>query len=174
MIRVGIKDEIKAILKVSQPSTAWMRFYFNVYLYFALLLAVHTVPNIISGVSLVGGWVQDGSYLPIIRFLAQTLTLVSTVITLIQMRNLGESGYWWNIVMLWGNFIDNVAYALMLEFFNLSDMQIPAGVTLIVSAALLAWIIPNLIYFKKRKHLFRVYTVEEVAAAIKGESPTST
>ncbi|HWR23826.1 MAG TPA: hypothetical protein VN366_10180, partial [Feifaniaceae bacterium] len=33
------------------------------------------------------------------------------------------------------------------------------------------WLIPNLRYFKKRKHLFRPYTTAEVAAALKGEPP---
>ncbi len=155
--------------KDKERSIAWMRIYIGAFLWIAVSFAVCRISAMAEEVPHIALWIRNGLYPLLIRLLVQTVASVTTVITFIQMRRLKPSGYWWNVVMLWSIFVTVATDVLTLGIVGLPSIRIPAESTVTVMIAPLLWIIPNLIYFKKRKHLFRGYTAAEVKAAIYGE-----
>ena len=155
--------------KDKEHSIAWMRIYIGAFLWIAFSFAVYSIADIMGEVPHIAGWLRNGLYPSLIRLFVQTIASVTTVITFIQMRRLKPSGYWWNVVMLWSIFVTVATDVLTLGIVGLPSIRVPAELTVTVMIVPLLWIIPNLIYFKKRKHLFRGYTAAEVKAAIYGE-----
>ena len=164
---------IKAVLKNKNPSTRWLRFYLNVYLYIVILFAAIATPSIVIGLLSSANWIAEGNILELIKFLVRTLTAAASIVTFLEMRDLSMPGYKWNVVMLCSGFVWTVLIYVS-EWLNAdADYRTQmSGVALFLALLLFLWLIPNLVYFKNRKHLFRSYTAAEVAAAIKGEPPT--
>ncbi len=163
---------IKAVLKNKNPSTRWLRFYLNVYLYIVIVFAAIATPSIVIGLLSSANWIAEGNILELTTFLVRTLTAAASIVTFLEMRDLTMLGYKWNVVMLCGGFVWTVLIYVS-EWLN-TDAEYRtqmSGVALFLALLLFLWLIPNLVYFKNRKHLFRPYTAAEVAAAIKGEPP---
>ncbi len=169
MANAGSEAERKDGAKSKERSIAWMRVYIGAFLWIAFSLALYSIADIMGEVPHIAGWLRNGLYPSLIRFLVQATASVTTVITFIQMRRLKPSGYWWNVAMLWSNFANVAADVLTLGIVGLPSIRVPAESTIAVIIAPLLWVVPNLIYFRKRKHLFRGYTAAEVKAIINGE-----
>lgn len=84
-------------------------------------------------------------------FLIDFFSIVLIIITYIYMFKLTKEGYYLNIVLLFYTLILN-SFALAFQIFDLMNL----GAALLVSVAIygLAWVLPNMIYFTKRKSLF--------------------
>ena len=96
---------IKAILKDKAPSTKWLQFYLNVYLYVAIVFAAISVPGAMIGSLKVGRWIVEGDVLELAMFLVRTFTAAASIVTFLQMRKLTMLGYKWNLAMLYGGFV---------------------------------------------------------------------
>ncbi len=165
---------IKAILKDKKPSTKWLQFYLNIYLLIVIVFEAASLPNISAAILGVTKWITQGEILETILVLTGILTAVTTVGAFAGLRNLTARGYKWNIAMLCSYFIRTALgvgpiwgdSGTMLRF-NL--MAVPVTIT----TGTLVWLIANLVYFRKRRHLFRTYSADEVEVAIQGHPPVS-
>ncbi len=174
MTNAGIKAVLKkAMIDNEHVSTAWMGFYLNVYLYLVLVTNILVIPNALSGLYSIPIWVGEQNILELALFFIKALIGISAIGTFIELRDFTQRGYKWNVVYLCSFFVAMSLSALSTWLERDPGVNIKIG-TLITSQQpiLIFWVIPNLIYFKKRKHLFRPYTTAEVAAALKGEPPT--
>ena len=173
MTNAGIKAVLKAAMEEDEKlSTAWMGFYLNVCLYIELVINALTLPNTFSGIYNIPIWIGEGNSLELALFFVKAVTAVAAVMAFIELRDFTRAGYRWNIVLLVsgsaGGTLSRLSIWLRGETGARMDTVFFIAMQVI---AILVWLIPNLIYFKKRKHLFRPYTTAEVAAAIKGEPP---
>ena len=173
MTNAGIKAVLKkAMLENEQISTAWMGFYLNIYLYILLVTNILVIPNALTGLYSMPIWVAEKNILELALFFIKALIGISAIGTFIELRDLTQRGYKWNVVYLCSFFVGISLSTISIWLKRDPGVSIKIG-TLITSLqpVLLFWVVPNLIYFKKRKYLFRTYTTAEVAAAIKGEQP---
>lgn len=121
----------------------WLKFYiyyrFPIGLFFTIGSMLNTYYN------------SNNSYLPDWVNLINFLSIFLIVITYICMFKLTKEGYYLNIVLLLYTLIVNsLNYAdYLLEYINVF-----AALVVSLIAYLGIWVIPNLIYFKKRKSLF--------------------
>ncbi len=173
MTNAGIKAVLKkAMIDNEQVSTKWMGFYLNVCLYLVLVTNILVIPNALTGLYSIPIWVGEQNILELALFFTKALIGISAIGTFIELRDFTQRGYKWNVVYLCSMFVGMSLSMVSIWLERDPGVNIKIG-TLITSQQpmLLFWVIPNLIYFKKRKHLFRTYTTAEVAAAIKGEPP---
>ena len=173
MTNAGIKAVLKkAMLENEKISTAWLGFYLNVYLYLALVTSAVAIPTTLFGLYNIPLWIGAGSFLEPIWFFVSLTEAVAAIMTFIELRDFKLAGYKWNIVLLVSS---SAEYTLsMLSVWLRGEPGARMDIGFLIAAqvvAVLIWLIPNLIYFRKRKHLFRPYTTTEVAAALKGEPP---
>ena len=177
MTNAGIKAVLKkAMIESEQISTAWMGFYLNVYLYLVLVTSLLNIPTALAGLYSIPLWVGEGNVLDLVWFFLTVLAGVAAIFTFIELRDFTLAGYKWNIVLLCAGFAENALSTY--SRWQQEHAHLPGGLKIefligAQVAGVLIWLIPNLIYFKKRRHLFRTYTTSEVAAAIKGEPPAS-
>ena len=155
--------------KDKEHSIAWMRIYIGAFLWIAFSLAVCRISAMAEEVPNIVLWIRNGISPSLIRFLVQAVAAVTAVITFAQMRRMKPSGYWWNVAMLWSVFISVATDVLTFGIVWLPSIRVPAESTVTVIIAPLLWVVPNLVYFRKRKHLFRLYTAAEVKAIMNGE-----
>ena len=144
-----------------------MRIYIGAFLWIAFSLAVCNISAMAEEAPDIVLW--NGISPSLIRILVQAVASVTTVITFIQMRRMQLSGYWWNVAMLWSIFASVATDVLTFGIVWLPSVRVPEESAVTVIIAPLLWIVPNLIYFRKRKHLFRGYTAAEVKAIMNGE-----
>ncbi len=174
MTNAGIKAVLKkTMLENEEISTAWMGFYLNVYLYLALVTSVLTLPNTLLNISNIPIFVGEGNIWGVVSFFVSAIAAVAAIMTFIELRDITLAGYKWNIVLLVSISVEFALSMLSVWLRGEPDARMDIGFLIggqVVVA--LTWLVPNLIYFKKRKHLFRPYTTAEVAAALKGEPPT--
>lgn len=172
MTNAGIKAVLKkAMIENEQISTAWMGFYLNIYLYLVLVTNILVIPNALIGLYNIPIWVGELNILELALFFIKALIGVAAIGTFIELRDFTQRGYKWNVVYLCSIFV-GMSLSMLSIWLERDPGAIKIG-TLIASQqpVLLFWVIPNIIYFRKRKHLFRPYTTAEVAAALKGEPP---
>ena len=79
---------IKAVLKNKNPSTRWLRFYLNVYLYVVIVFAAIATPSIVIGLLSSAKWIAEGNILELTTFLVRTLTAAASIVTFLEMRDL--------------------------------------------------------------------------------------
>ncbi len=175
MTNAGIKAVLKAAMREDEKlSTAWMGFYLNVFLYAALVMNALALPSALSGIYNIPIWGGEGNVLELAMFFVNALTAVAAIMTFIELRDFTPAGYKWNIVLLVSGFAGQVLSRLSVWLRGEAGARMDSGFFIAAQViAILVWLIPNLIYFRKRKHLFRAYTTAEVAAATKGEPPVA-
>ena len=173
MTNAGIKAVLKkAMIENEQISTKWMVFYLNVYLYLALVMNVLAIPNSLAGLFSIPIWVGEKNILELALFFIRALIGIAAIITFVELRDLTQRGYKWNVVYLCSNFVAMSLSMLSTWLEGEPGARMNIGtLNSVITVLALAWLIPNITYFKKRKHLFRPYTTAEVAAALKGEPP---
>lgn len=173
MTNAGIKAVLKKARLEDEKLTAdWLKFYLNVYLYVVIVVEAFAFPNALAGLSDIAIWIGTGNILELASFFVNALVGVAAVITFIELRDFTLAGYKWNFVLLCAGFAGNAlsAFSKWLQEYAPGGLKLEILIGAQVAVALI-WLIPNLIYFRKRKHLFRTYTTAEVAAALKGEPP---
>ena len=173
MTNAGIKAVLKkARLEDQKLTTDWLKFYLNVYLYIVLVMTGLVIPNALSELYEIPIWIGEGNVLELLSFFLNAFAAVAVIFTFIELRDFTPLGYKWNIVFLVSSFAEYSLTTLSKWLEGEPDGRMRLSFLIFGNILyLLAWLIPNLIYFKKRKHLFRTYTTAEVAAAIKGEPP---
>lgn len=170
MTNAGIKAVLKnAMRENEQISTAWMGFYLNVYLYLVLVTSILAIPNALSGLYSIPIWVGERSVLEFVSFFVSAFAAVAAIMTFIELRDFTLAGYRWNIALLLSRSFEYGLSILSVWLRGEPDARMDIGFLIAGQvAAVLIWLVPNFIYFRKRKYLFRPYTTAEVAAAIKG------
>lgn len=173
MTNAGIKAVLKNAMRGNEKiPTVWMGFYLNVFLYLALVLNVLNIPSSLSGLFSIPIWIGKQNVLEIALFFANAAAAVSSMMAFVELRDFTQSGYTWNIVLLCSGYAS--IFLMVLPQWLQGEAHTRMSLAFLIGsqvAIALIWLIPNLIYFKKRKHLFRRYTTAEVSAALKGEPP---
>ncbi|HWR23395.1 MAG TPA: hypothetical protein VN366_07955 [Feifaniaceae bacterium] len=172
MTNAGIKAVLrKAMIENEETSTAWMGFYLNVYLYLALVFSAVAVPNALYDLYRIPIWAGAGNILELVLFFVKALWGIAAIGTFIELRDFTQRGYKWNAFYLCSSFVGMSLAMLSAWLEGEPGARMTVTLERAVMILALGWLIPNLRYFKKRKHLFRPYTTAEVAAALKGEPP---
>ena len=160
-------------MQPKEQRTKWMRFYLNIYLLLKLISVVLAIPSIFSVLPLIAEWVAEGYNLYAIALIAPIVVILSTIMTFIKTRKLTPSGYKWNTVMIWSNFVGLVAWSFLQEMsYRQAGAYTPPGFTFIaIILYLFGWTVPNLVYFHNRRRLFYIGTEEEKAAPAAPNAP---
>ncbi len=159
------RKECIAVLKESPMPTRWMRAYISIYLIAlivqlaiyilgitALMLLEKSGPVSIQAILLLGGGL---------------LLLACTAIAYPRMIGLRPSGFFWCVAHL----ILCALYWTTEFVLNLVPDYDSAGLGYVPYAVLIlviyvgGWVIPNYLYFQKRRQLFRKYAPSEIAFA---------
>ncbi len=119
--------------------TKWMRFYLNIYLLLKLISVVLAIPSIVSVLPLIAEWVAEGYNLYAIALIAPIVVILSTIMTFIKTRKLTPTGYKWNTVMIWSNFVGFAAWSLGGEL-QASRGLYTSGVCVYCDHTLFVWV----------------------------------
>ena len=175
MTNAGIKAVLKKVkLENEVLSTSWMEFYLNVYLYLALITNALMIPRAPFGLYNIPIWIGEGSILELIQFFVSVIAAIAAMMTFIELRDFTPTGYKWNIVLLCAGYAENSLslFSRWLQEYAAGGLKLEFLIGAQV-AGIFIWLVPNLIYFRKRRRLFRIYTTAEVVAALKGEPPVA-
>ena len=163
------RKECIAVLKESPMPTSWMRAYISIYL-IALLVQTEIFGRRMS-LPVLSGRIGTTSeiFIPIVVVAAVGLALlVCTVFAYMYMINLRPSGFGWFVVHLilcgayWTmNATLNLGYAYDSD---VSGYALLAAIFLVLYTG--GWGVPNYLYFRKRRTLFRAYAPSEIALAM--------
>ncbi len=161
------RKECIAVLKESPIPTRWMRAYVTIYLVALFVQTAIFQLRLLS--QLLSGRIglAKETLIPFVVLAAVGLALmVCTVFAYKYMINLRPSGFKWGVahlvlcVILWA-----VNASINLGFrYNSGASVLYAVIFLVIYAG--GWALPNYLYFRKRRALFRVYAPSEIAYAM--------
>ncbi len=163
------RKECIAVLKESPTPTRWMQAYISIYL-IALFVqtAIFDLRMLLPVLSGRIGLASE-TFIPIVVVAAVGLALmVCTVLAYMYMINLRPSGFGWGVahlilcVIFWAvNASINIGF-----WYNsgASGYVLYAVIFFVIYAG--GWVVPNYLYFRKRRALFRAYTPREIAYAM--------
>lgn len=162
------RKECIAVLKESLIPTRWMRAYISIYLiavlvqmatavlvfFIMFLLGVYQTPE-----ALISAAVLAGASLPL---------LICTIFAYKYMIDLRPSGFGWGIahLILSAVFWTVGATLNMVPAYDSAGLGYVPYVVVFVLVYAGGWVLPNYLYFQKRRALFRAYAPSELAYAL--------
>ena len=158
------RKECIAVLKESLIPTRWMRAYISIYL---IGLVVSVGLNVLSMIyALLTRSVQQQPLMVfcIIIVILGVPLLVSVAFAYKYLIDLRPSGYIWNIVHLVLSALYWMSYATLnyAIAYELGRLDYVPNVTILFLIYAGGWVLPNYLYFQKRRALFRAYTPSEI------------
>lgn len=163
------RKECIAVLKESPIPTRWMRAYISIYL-IALIVQL-ALTELVFILSLLDGRYHQTfvTFIPIIILQAiGVVLLIYTAVTCKVMTDLRPSGFGWGVAHLILSAVywtGSATLTLVPQYDSAGFGYAPYAVIFFVIYTV-GWIVPNYLYFRKRRALFRVYAPREITSAM--------
>ena len=159
---------IKAILKASGRNVAWFRIYVLILMPITAAFVGLSLPSRMFLPVDLYAQVYTGNIASAAVGIASAVCGVTCLIACVRLRELSRAGYGWNLAYLGGFVVYYLSFTVEYALRPRHASWVYLGVLFLI---LMIWPILNIIYFTKRKTLFRPYTEDEVLRALQSDPP---
>lgn len=159
------RKEQDALLAQSGMPNKWLRFYMRYLLLFQIIFAF--VPMVLF-IPLLLPLISDNPLLLLQFTVILTMAVLAILSYYYSLRGLSFKAYCWNFAYLCYIPAAYTEYLIAIASSRYALNSV-ISIGLFIAPRLLLcilWIVPNIIYLRKRRQLFRTYSKEQIAAAV--------